>query len=126
MNRHGAALVEYALVLPVALLFVTGVIDCGRVLWNYTTLYHAAEAGARCGAIDQINCATATQIRSYAASQAYGLTIAPSAFTAVTAACGMSVTGQQSFSFLIPWFAWFLPGSGPGTVTLTVSACYPK
>jgi len=125
MSRRGSTMIEYALVLPVLLLFILGIIDCGRLLWTYTTLHHAAEAAARCGAIDQVTCGTTGQIRSYAVAQAYGLTIDVSAFTAATMACGMSVTGQQSFVFLIPWFAQFTASSGPGSITLSASACYP-
>jgi len=39
MNHRGAMAVEYALVLPVVLLFILGIADCGRLLWTYATLY---------------------------------------------------------------------------------------
>lgn len=125
MNRRGTMALEYALILPVVLLFILGIVDCGRLLWTYATLYHATEAAARCGAINQVNCATAAQIKNYAVSQAYGLTVDVAAFTTTTEACGRSVTAQQNFVLLIPWFAELFATGGPSSITLRASACYP-
>ncbi len=44
--------------LPVLLLFLLGIIDTGRLLWTYATLYRASEAAARCAAIHAANCTT--------------------------------------------------------------------
>jgi Flp pilus assembly protein TadG len=40
-------MVELGLVLPVVLLMIFGVIECGRLMLTYTTLAHAARAGTR-------------------------------------------------------------------------------
>jgi hypothetical protein len=48
---YGAVAIEYAFVLPALLLFLLGILECGRLFWSYTTLYRATEAAARCGAI---------------------------------------------------------------------------
>ncbi len=49
--RHGGqrsqALIEFALVSPVLLLLLFGVIDIGRAVFYYDTLNHAAREGAR-------------------------------------------------------------------------------
>ena len=50
-RRRGTAAIEYAIVLPVLLLFVLGIMDTGRLLWTYVTIYRATEAAARCAAI---------------------------------------------------------------------------
>ncbi|MEJ0019403.1 MAG: TadE/TadG family type IV pilus assembly protein [Acetobacteraceae bacterium] len=118
-------MLEYALILPVAILFIAGIVDCARLLWTYATLYHAAEAAARCGAVDQVTCGTNGQIATYAVSQAYGLTIAASAITSARVVCGVAVTAEQSFTFVIPWFAMFIPSGGVQGITLHASACYP-
>lgn len=51
VRRHGAqrsqALIEFALVSPVLLLLVFGVIDIGRAVFYYDTVNHAAREGAR-------------------------------------------------------------------------------
>lgn len=44
---RGATAVEFALVLPVLLVLVFGIIEFGRVLWVQNTLQYAAERGTR-------------------------------------------------------------------------------
>lgn len=119
-RRRGAAAIEYALILPAVLLFVIGIIDAGRLMWTYTTLSRAAEAAARCAAINTTDCGTVGQIQSYAAAQAWGLTIDSGAFTVTTADCGIQVKGTYSFTFAIPAFT-----KAMGTVPLSATACYP-
>ena len=48
---HGAAAVELALVLPLLLLLVFGIIDFGRMLNTQITLTEAAREGARAAAL---------------------------------------------------------------------------
>lgn len=49
---RGAALVEFALVLPLLILLVFGVIEFGRGYHTKTTLTHAAREGVRVAALD--------------------------------------------------------------------------
>lgn len=108
--------------LPALLLFVFGLIDCGRAFWTYTTLYRATEAAARCGAVNTTVCGTAGQIQTYAVTQAFGLTINASAFTVnTTTACGVQVTASFPFVFVIPQLTALIPGS----VTFATTSCYP-
>ena len=116
---------EYAFVLPVLLLLVLGLMECGRLFWTYTTLYRAAEAAARCGAVNATLCATTAQIQNYAVDQAFGLTVAASAFTIATAACGLRVTGSVPFTLVIPWVSTGTPSGAFNVITLTPTACYP-
>lgn len=46
-NATGAAAAEFALVLPVALLFLLGTIDIGRYFWQINQLEKAVQAGTR-------------------------------------------------------------------------------
>jgi Flp pilus assembly protein TadG len=119
-RRRGAVAIEYALILPALLLLVIGIIDTGRVLWTYTTLYRATEAAARCAAIKDARCVTESQVQSYAVAQAFGLKINAPAFKVATAACGIQVKGSYDFTFAIPAFTVDL-----GTITLNATACYP-
>src|SRR6202035_5573687 len=93
-RMRGAAAVEYGLLLPMLLLFILGLMECGRLFWTYTTLDRAAQAAARCGAVNATLCGTSTQIQDYAVTQAYGLTVSASAFTASTPTCGVLVTAS--------------------------------
>ncbi|KUO51458.1 MAG: hypothetical protein APF76_13930 [Desulfitibacter sp. BRH_c19] len=59
-NKRGQALVELALVLPVFLLLLGGVVETSRVFFTYLTVNHAAREGARLGVVgyDEINIMT--------------------------------------------------------------------
>lgn len=46
-DQHGATAVEFALVLPVALLFLLGIIDVGRYAWAFNRLEKAVQMGTR-------------------------------------------------------------------------------
>ena len=58
---RGAAAVEFALLLPVLLLLVFGIIDFGRALNAQITLTQAAREGARLAALGQSNVVSGTQ-----------------------------------------------------------------
>jgi uncharacterized membrane protein len=127
--RRGAAAIEYAIVLPVLLMFVLGIMDTGRLLWTYATIYRATEAAARCRAIaaavpTAVTCTTSAQTQTHAVDAAWGLAIDASAFTVSNPACGIQVHASYDFQFTIPWFPAF-GESPPGTTTLTATVCYP-
>ncbi len=46
-SESGAAMVEFAFVLPVLLSLILGVMEVGRALYAYQTLDHAVREGAR-------------------------------------------------------------------------------
>lgn len=123
--RGGGAALEYAIILPALLMFVLGLLDCGRLLWTYTTLSHAVEAAARCAIVNTTSCGSATTIASYAASQAFGLGLASSAFTVTTPTCGTQVNGALTFTFMIPWFYGTAPFGSSNSMALSAMACYP-
>lgn len=52
---RGQGLVEFALILTVLLLFIMGILDFGRALFIYTSLFNAAREGARWGAVHPWN-----------------------------------------------------------------------
>jgi Flp pilus assembly protein TadG len=117
-DERGAEAVEMALALPVLLLFLLGTLDVGRMAWTQGTLDFAADAAARCAAIDVTNCATTAQIQAYGAAHAYGMTVAASAFTVTTATCGHNVTVTLPFSLIYGYLT-------TNSFTLNSSACYP-
>jgi Flp pilus assembly protein TadG len=121
-GRRSSVALEYGLIAPMLIVLVLGIIDTGRLLWTYTTLYRATEAAARCGAINTTTCATATQIKAYAVVEAWGLTIDASAFTVAAQACGLQVSASYDFVSIIPGFDLVVP---IGLLTLQTKACYP-
>ncbi|MEX2236491.1 MAG: TadE family protein [Dehalococcoidia bacterium] len=50
-GERGQALVEFALVLPLLLIMLFGIIDFGRALQTYITINNASREGARFGSI---------------------------------------------------------------------------
>lgn len=47
LDRSGSSAVEFALVLPLLLLFIFGIIDAGRFLWEVNKAEKATQVGAR-------------------------------------------------------------------------------
>lgn len=124
-RRRGATAIEYAIILPVLMLAVFGIMDVGRLLWTYTTIVSASEAAARCYAIKAAGCTTAADVQNYAVTQAWGLSTDPSAFTVATQACGAQVRATYVFAFVIPWLSAVPPFGSANSITLTTTACYP-
>jgi Flp pilus assembly protein TadG len=126
---RGTAVVEFALVLPVLLLIVFGIIDFGRALNAQITLTEAAREGVRLAALGYSDAA----IQARVAAAAPGL----SGVTAtVTASCppgagpaaDAEVDVSYSFSFITPIGAivGFFGGSGPGgPMVLTAQGVMP-
>jgi Flp pilus assembly protein TadG len=124
-KEAGAVAVEFALVLPILLLVVFGIIDFGRMLNAQISLTQAAREGARWAALGQ------SGVPARVTAAAPGLTPAPS--TSVISSCpanaavGASAEGPASYtiSFVTPFgaIASLVGGTSPGgTVTLTSTA----
>lgn len=64
-ERRGQALVEFALILPIFVLLLVGILDFGRGVFAFNTLNNAAREGARVAIVDQ----TAAHIKDMAASR---------------------------------------------------------
>ncbi len=123
-DAAGAVAIEYAIILPVLLIALLGVMDLGRLLWGYASVSNAAQTAARCFAIKATACQTTTATQNYAATQAYGVTIDASAFTVTTPACGVQVAASYAFNFVVPWF-YVMPFGGSNTINLLTTTCYP-
>jgi Flp pilus assembly protein TadG len=68
-NRRGTAAVEFAVVAPVFLLFVFGMIEYGRMVMVYQVLTNASREGARVAVLDGATTASVTaQINAYMTS----------------------------------------------------------
>jgi Flp pilus assembly protein TadG len=68
-RQSGQAMVEFALILPVLLLILLGIIDGGRLVYAYNDIANAAREAGRTAIINQ----DAATIRAKAAQQATGL-----------------------------------------------------
>jgi Flp pilus assembly protein TadG len=103
-DDRGAAAVEFALVLPLLMLIVVGIIQFGRIYSMQIELEGAANAGARYLAVHPTDTAE-TRNRTRAAANNLALTDAEIAVTAAvpcTATSQVSVTASRVFVFDIP------------------------
>ena len=119
-ERDGNAAIEFALLLPVFLLMLLGIVEFGRVLWTQSSLQHAVEAAARYAAINYPTCGSTSQTTSYAASETFGQNIPASDFTLTCATCGTQVSATLSFTPVVPALLPFL-----NNITLSAQSCYP-
>ena len=62
-SESGAAMVEFAIVLPILIMFLLGIIDFGRAFFLYNNLTNAVREGARLGAVQSTVNVAAVQTR---------------------------------------------------------------
>jgi Flp pilus assembly protein TadG len=122
---RGATAVEFALLLPVLLLLVCGLIDFGRALNAQITLTQAAREGARLAALGEPNVVSRTQAAATGLSGvSVTVTACPGGTGSTAAAADATVQVSYPFSFITPLsaIARLVGGSGPGSsITLTAT-----
>lgn len=109
-GHRGQSLVEFALVFPVFVLLLSGMIDFGMGLYSYMTIINAARDGARLGATacSAGPCSSAVSARVTAAAGG----LAPSVTVACTNAAGTGVNCATG------------PTDSHGSVTVTAAYTY--
>jgi Flp pilus assembly protein TadG len=130
---NGAAAVEMALVLPLLLFILFGVIDFGRMLNAQITLTEAAREGARAAALAPAGDAASQQTAADARVQAATTNLSGVTDTLVACPVGGSasadavVTTTMSFTFVTPLAALapLFGGSMDTSVTLTGKGVMP-
>jgi Flp pilus assembly protein TadG len=115
----GTTAVETALVLPAFLLLLFAIIEAGFLFWTQTTLQSAVEAAARCAVVNTTLCGSTSAIQTYAASQAYGMTISSSSFSVSQPSCGYQVSISYPFNLIVTQLF------STSAITLTAKSCHP-
>lgn len=127
---RGVAAVEFALLLPLLLLIIFGLVDFGRALNAQITLTQAAREGARVAALG----GATSQVQSRATLAADPLSpvtvtvLAPCLTNYGSEGYDAQVQTSYSFSFITPVgaFAAMFGGSGYGApITLTAEGVMP-
>src|SRR5579862_4836335 len=101
--REGIEALEFAIILPVLLLFLLGCIEFGRLFWTQSELQYAAEAAARCITVSCSATITGSGSGTYAAGEVYGISVPAGTVFAVTnpaPACGNEVVVCYPFQFI--------------------------
>lgn len=97
---RGATAVEFALLLPLLLMVVLGIVDFGLALNAQITLTQAAREGARLAALKQPNVVTRTQAAAYPLT---GVGVAVTACPATPSlTADAAVTTSYTFTFVTP------------------------
>ncbi len=131
-SRAGAELVEFAVVLPILMLLVFGIVDFSLALYDKAVVTNAAREGARAGIVFRTNPATgavnrltAAEIQAVATSYcgSYLVTFGSGTVSvSVTGAGGasgspVSVTVTYPYNFAV--ISNFVPGLSDPTLTST-------
>lgn len=117
---RGQSLVELALVLPILLLLLAGVIDVGRILFTYIALTDAAQEGAIFAAHEPTS--SGTIVDRVRTSSNHGEVTSASVLVACTASPApgtVSVTVSHRLSLLTPVVSQILGGTVELSATVT-------
>ena len=116
-GEHGAAAVEFALIVPLLVVLVFGVIEFGRVFNVQISLTGAAREGARNMAIHK-NVADAKDAAWKAAPSVPGLSASNIAISPSTCVAGAktTVTVTYTVDFLTGYFGANIPLTGKGVM----------
>lgn len=109
-SQKGQSLVETALILPILLMILFGIVDFGRIFHAYLTLDHAGREAARAATIgseddvikSKINSATGSLDKS---KYSVGITIAPAGKANRASGSEVTITLTYSVDFLTPFIA---------------------
>ena len=115
-SDRGTAAVEFAIVGPIFLMLIIGLIYTCMLLFTMGSMQFAVEEGARCASVQTTVCTNNATTISHALGAYYGPIAAPT-FTSSLAACGHVVSSTTSFSFNM--------GLSSVNVPLTATSCFP-
>jgi Flp pilus assembly protein TadG len=101
-NEKGQSLVEFALVLPLLLLLLLGIMEFGLMFSNKLTLVNAAREGARYGAVHNVDSDYIVKVKSKVKSAAVGLNISDTQIDVVKASGNITVNVSYNFTVLDP------------------------
>jgi Flp pilus assembly protein TadG len=127
-DRSGVTIVEFAILLPLFLILIFGIVQFAQVIFFQVALQHAVTGAARCAsefaganALGAGNtppdCSTSDRVKTMAQQQAFGLAVPAGTFTPSTSATSTCVGASYSFALAIPLIS--------RTIALTAQSCYP-
>jgi hypothetical protein len=141
LDRTGSSAAEFALVLPLLLIFLFGIIDAGRWMWTYNRAEKAAQEGTRFAIVTDpispgigssyVGVSGLTQGDAIPASAFGKITcIGGGTVASPTASCScatapcpaLGATSNTAFANIIERMRFFLPGLQPSNVTIEYSS----
>ena len=96
---QGAAIIEFAFILPVYLLLIFGIIELGYVLWGVSALEYGASYGARYAFVHPTS--SSSTIEDFALSTVNFPTNAITYNVTITPSVSADIDGSFSYTFLV-------------------------
>ena len=114
-DERGTSAVEFAIVSPIFIALVIGILYLGACLFLLGSLHYAVEEGARCASVKTTVCKDSVTTLAYTQSHYFG----PSSptFSYSIGACGYSVGASIKYDLQL--------GLTKVTIPLSATACFP-
>jgi Flp pilus assembly protein TadG len=122
-NERGAAATEFALLLPVFLMILFGIIEFGMIMYGREVVTNAAREGARAGIVQGPPKRTSGEITTIANNYLTGTGINQADVTFTPTGVGLAspstltVTAVYNYNFLIPYIPNVLGVPNPLVIT---------
>jgi Flp pilus assembly protein TadG len=116
-DERGTTAVEFAIVGPIFIALVVGILYLGLCLLLVSSLHFAVEDAARCASVRTTVCTDPATTQSYAQSRYFGPG-SPSFSGPTAAGCGQNLV-QGSITYVAQL------GLTQFTIPISASACYP-
>jgi Flp pilus assembly protein TadG len=97
-SENGQSLVEFALVLPLLVLLLFGIIDFGRIIHAYLTIDHAGREAARAASIGK----TKVEVEQVAIDSGKSINLSDVTVSPGTSGANATVTITYPITFLTP------------------------
>lgn len=123
-EQRGQSLVEFALILPLFILLLTGLLDGGRAIYAYNTIANAARSAARVAIVDQ----DPATVVDTALARAVGLGLNPADVTFTPCSvepCTVSVRIVYDFDPVTPFMNDLLNPMLSSTAQMTLEVVNP-
>jgi Flp pilus assembly protein TadG len=123
LNERGVAAAEFALLLPVLLMILFGIIEFGMIMYGREVVTNATREGARAGIVQGPPKRTEDQIKAIATTYLAGTGVNTADVTFTVAGEGLAnpntltVTATYLYWFLIPYIPTVVGIPNPLTIT---------
>ena len=129
-NQRAASAVEFALVLPILLLFLLGIIDVGRYMWILNRAEKATQMGVRYAVVSDpvANVVNTDFVGSYSIpggdvvpNSVFDKAVCTNTGSCTVTGSASGVTGRDGLAFtaIVNWMRNFYPDIAPSNVSIT-------
>ena len=131
-STYGAVGAEFAIAVPLLLMFIFGIIDVGRLMWTWNRAEKATQMGARYAAVTDMASVGLASYDFFSGGIARGDPIPESSFggatcTSTGCSCKTGATCPDvgalapGFANTVAWMQKFMPGIQPANVEIEYS-----